>query len=138
MRTLHYNGEYWYERTDGVAMRILDWLVWSGPVYAFLRRSPGAPRSLRDAIADPTPVSLFGHRVTFQWFGVDVRTPWGFLCVHRDRDGRRYAYVSRDATPQGARLWLHGAPSHIERIVRRSGETVEAWRGRLGADERYS
>lgn len=94
METYHWNGEYWYEKTDGVLRRVLRWFIWIGG----------------GSIREPTPVSVLGHRMTFysgrRW---DFRTRRGYLC--RDRDGR--IFWSPDGTTTRATDWYRGAPDDV-------------------------
>lgn len=60
------------------------------------------------------PIGLFGHRLTIQWFGVDVRLRQTYLCLRwRESCGtaRRWRlYLSPNATPWAATRWLVGRP----------------------------
>lgn len=53
----------------------------------------------------PGLYTWFGGRITFQWFGYDIRLRRNYLCWHWHRGGfplRTYTYVSDDATPPDA------------------------------------
>lgn len=134
MRTFHHNGEYWYEQTDGPFARLARWVAWFGGFETWLlaRRRGKIPTTFADLRHHVYPISLFGHRISFQAFGVDVRTPWGFLCLHRDlATGRPYAYISRDATPQNAHAWLLNPPPAVVRSARAVDEDYQYFRKRL-------
>ena len=94
MDTYHWNGEYWYEKTDGVLRRVLRWFIWIGG----------------GSLRKPTPVSVLGHRMTFysgrRW---DFRTRHGYLS--RDRDGS--IFWSPDGTTTKATDWYRGAPDDV-------------------------
>ncbi len=105
MRTLKFNGEYWYEDYTPIWSRIATWVVWVG----------GSRRH-------PTPVSLLGHRVTFYEWGANVRLPGGDLLVvswcgvdprHWWRTKPVSVYISRDGTPASAHTWLIGDPPEL-------------------------
>jgi len=104
MRTLKYNGEFWYEDTTALWARVLTWVFWMG--------GPSGNR---------TPISLFGHFVTFYDWGMDVRTPEGRLVVSwlglsrdiRWRSKPAEVYISKDGTPGRAHIWIVGASREI-------------------------
>lgn len=104
MKTWHYNGEYWYEKNKTLLARIKEWVWWQ----PFKR---------------DTPISLFGHRITFQHFGVQIETPWRErFCLNRERtrEGkwRWYAYLSVDCTPSGATTWLFNPPGEVAEMAK--------------------
>jgi hypothetical protein len=94
MDTYHWNGEYWYEKTDGALRRVLRWFIWIGG----------------GSLRKPTPVSVLGHRITLysgrRW---DFRTSHGYLS--RDRDGS--IFWSPDGTTTRATDWYRGAPDGV-------------------------
>lgn len=99
---LRFAGRFGYRE----AMRRLDpkgplsrarrWLVWIGGWESpeLCRWDRGWPAWRTDA--DPTPVSLLGHLVTFYGWGAELRVAGGHL-VYTRRDG--HLYWSPDATP---------------------------------------
>lgn len=121
MKTKVWNGEYWYIDERPLLMRVRHWVIRIGgwernpkrkakSEWRIVRRS-GLDKRLR--IEDPTPVSLFGHLLTFQWFGVSWRRRKDYVCWNwrqtmGQRPGKGYAYVSRNATPWAAHYWLWG------------------------------
>jgi hypothetical protein len=104
MLTRHWNGEYWYENRATLAQRIKKWFWWQ-------------------PLKDDTPISLFGHRITFQWFGVDLCTRrWGYFCIRwreREPDPKklRAIYISPNATPWAATDWYYGAPYGVRQAA---------------------
>jgi hypothetical protein len=117
MKTVHFNGEYWYEKDLTAWQRLKKWVANKPP-------------------SSWTPLSFFGGRVTFFGFGVDVS--WGadgWLCVHLkgthpdsikdvigrlQRDGMKAfcVFVSRNGTPWAAELWLHNPPEEVAIMAR--------------------
>lgn len=119
MKTYRNNGEYWYADRRSPFQRARMWLIWfggwekaNGTGWALRRRRfPGA----RTTVADPTPVSILGHRLTFFGTWLQVRLPHTYL-VLRYRGGYSggpYAYLSNDGTPSRAHHWLFGAPREV-------------------------
>ena len=121
MKTKVWNGEYWYFDKRPLLMRVRQWLIWVGGwEHGNRRDGHNQWRPFRYSQVDhrwhvksPTPLSFFGHRITFQWFGVDVRRRRDYLCWHWrqrsfDRPGKGYAYLSHNATPWGAHHWFWG------------------------------
>lgn len=105
MITLKWNGEYWYEDRTPLLSRIATWLIWIGGTQT-----------------SPTPISVFGHRVTFYGWGANVRFPSGDLLVISwcGLDPKRWwrskpasVYVSPNGTPDRAHTWLVGAPREV-------------------------
>jgi len=136
LRRVKWNGEYWYRDADAMVKRARRWIVWVGgwerPVRSAdpngmvvsshvwkpcLWRHHGQgvrafPRNLADSL---TPVSLFGHRVTFFGWGFQLRPSHRRSIFMVSRSGVRKGkptkvYVSPDGTPSRATLWLRGAP----------------------------
>jgi hypothetical protein len=103
MRWYKHNGEHWYADDRSLWKRLRQWVVWFGG----WERPNGGGWSFRGG---PTPVSLFGHRLTLHGHWFDVRTPAGYLVV----DVReRTAYVSPNGTPRHAHTWIRGAPHDV-------------------------
>lgn len=114
MRTIKFNGEFWYEDCTPLLARLATWLIWVGG---------GSLRS-------PAPVSLLGHRVTFFGWGAQLRLPGGDLLTVSWpgvdpklawRSKPAAIYVSRDGTPQNAHIWLVGEPHEVREAVRKVG-----------------
>lgn len=130
MKTLKHNGENWYIDTRSAFKRARQWLCWIGGWEKANGAGWTIPRAaikLDGYLESLTPVSLLGHRVTFQWFGVDIRIRGrGILCWHWkqrrfERAGKGYAYFSRNGTPSEATRWFWGwqqyfGTSDIKRI----------------------
>lgn len=124
MKTVRFNGEWWYEDRRSLLTRARQWVIriggWERP-----DRTDGAYRTRWAFRAnwgwrgwrDPFPVSLLGHRVTFQSFGVSIRLGGRYLCWSYRREpgrmygplGTGYCYLSRNGTPWAADHWLWGA-----------------------------
>jgi hypothetical protein len=139
MRTFHHNGEYWYEQTRGPLARLARWVAWFGGVETWIsgrRRGRDEPLFM-PKISDLwrehlTPIALFGHRVTIQWFGVSFASPWGRVCIHREtRDGELRGYISRNGTPSSAHVWLFNPPAAVVRSARGVDEDYQYFRKRL-------
>ena len=92
MRLTRWNGERWYVDNRSIWRHIFEWFVWVG--------------------GHPTPVSLFGHRVTFFGWGVQVQIGGGYL-VRVTRGGWRGMYWSPDGTPTHATVWFSHAPQEV-------------------------
>jgi hypothetical protein len=107
METYHYNGEFWYRDRRSLPGRLRRWLIWvggweqpDGRGGASWRFSiPWTPEQ-RIRLA-PTPVSLFGHRVTFYGWGGNLRLPTGDYLVWSRCDRAWRVYLSPDGTPRG-------------------------------------
>lgn len=124
MRTYHDNGEYWYYKDWTVSHRIRHWFIWlggwekpNGEGWWFRYPSGSWKR--------PYPVSLLGHRVTFQPWGWSVRTRHGYLCYSTEQGHRKF-YTSPDGTPDSAHTWFFGAPSDVV-------QAADEWRQELDA-----
>jgi hypothetical protein len=117
MKTIRFNGEFWYEDTRSLAKRVAEWIVWVGGWSTFRKFSLGF------RLRHLTPVSIVGHRTTFYGHWFDVKTPEGVLVVNLRE---RYAFISRDGTPGRAHLWLYGAPREIREAAERRVARVEA------------
>lgn len=105
MKTLKWNGEFWYEDSTPLWNRIATWLIWIG----------GTGR-------DPSPVLLFGGRLTYYGWGAQLRMPDGDLLVVSWcgvdpskwwRSKPASLYVSPDGTPGRSHTWLIGAPREV-------------------------
>jgi hypothetical protein len=91
MKTYHWNGEYWYQRTDSLLRRILEWFIWNG-----------------GTLRDHYPLSFFGHRITFYGWGWQVRIRHG--CIVYSSRPDRVLYFSPNGTPYRATAWWIGTP----------------------------
>ena len=110
MKTYHFNGENWYCRNWSLLHHIRYWFIWiggwekpNGTGWKFTY----APRKL----SSPCPITLLGHRIVIyglNWFEIRFGKNW--LVFHF---GNRHIYLSPDATPDNARVWLYGAPYEI-------------------------
>src|SRR5947209_14465728 len=119
MKTVEWNGEYWYENRDPLWQRLLCWLVWPG---GWMRTDvAGQRRRFAFRRRDPTPLSLFGHRFTHFSWGWQLRVGHGWLVWsnYRRREPRK-VYWSRDGTPGNATVWFEGAPPEVQAAVRES------------------
>jgi|SRR6188472_2220516 len=129
-KAFRWNGEYWYE-DDGILRRTLDWFAWFGGWQAHSPQRPWSlgRRSLRERLRPSflTPVSFFGHRVTFYGWGWEV-TLWGSKLVK----SKSALYLSPDGTPSSATVWFRGAPAE----VRAAAEVVAEERRRRHEDLR--
>jgi len=107
MKTYEWNGEYWYECTRSIPLRIRRWLVWLG----------GWENSLGKfkIEGDPTPIGLLGHRVEIQRWGITIRSHGGYYCLVWRGDGNsaRRAYFSTNGSPSGATRWFLGTPRSV-------------------------
>lgn len=122
MKTHHFNGEYWYEKSGGVLERVKKWFWWQ-------------------PYKNDTPLSLFGHRITFQYFGVDVSLGTTYFClIYRERpdDPKKLLriYLSPDSTPQSATDWYYGAPLSVQRMAKKRQTPARAAEGKT-EDEPY-
>lgn len=109
-----WNGEYWYE-DEGLARRAVKWVAWFGGWEAHSPKRPwvgmaGRTWTLRERLGMLTPVSLFGHRITFYGWGWQVRLRGGSL-VFSKQEGS--VYFSPDGTPSSATIWFKGAPREV-------------------------
>ena len=96
MTTIEHNGENWYTDKRSIARRCLEW-IWSKPRKAL------------------TPMSFFGHRLTFYGWGADLKTSRGSLVVSRPHghSPNWRAYHSANGTPDQAFTWFFGAPREV-------------------------
>lgn len=110
MNTIKWNGEYWYEDHTPLWNRIATWLLWIGGTWR-----------------DPAPLSLFGHRVTYLSWGLEMRLPGNDLLVvswcgrppaEYFRSKPESVYVSPDGTPGRAHTWIIGAPREVREAAR--------------------
>ncbi len=117
-KALRWNGEYWYE-DEGMLRRALHWLAWFGGWQAHSPRRPWSlgHRSLRERLRPSllTPVTFFGHRVTFYGWGWELRL-WGSKLVK----SKSTLYLSPDGTPSNATVWFRGAPSEVRAAAAKS------------------
>ena len=111
MKTYHRTDEGWYMQDWSLFHRLRDWFIWvggwekanGGGWRIFLKTPSGRLRM------PPTPVSLFGRRITFHRWWVDIRLRKGWLVV-----SKTCAYLSPDATPSAATAWYFGTPPDIK------------------------
>lgn len=116
MRTIRHNGEYWYEDRRSLWLRVRNWFIWIGGWEKTNHRTGEHQWKPVTRWTDPFPLSLFGHRITFQSFGLRIRLGWRYFCwSYRKKPGYMYgpigigyAYLSRDGTPHSAHHWLWG------------------------------
>jgi hypothetical protein len=99
MKTLKFNGEQWYIDERSRWKRVRQWIIWVGGWE--LANGKGWRFSVKTPYGDkirmgPTPVSLFGHRITFYGWGWDIKIPrYGWLVWSRESG----LYVSSNGTP---------------------------------------
>lgn len=120
MRTLRWNGKTWYVDNRSLAKRIRRWFFWIG---GWERANSAGWDFRRDdgSLRDPTPMSFFGHKITYfgGWLQVHLRGRyfvWNWRIPAHGPDpngdgwarGKGYAYLSRNGTPSGAHYWLWG------------------------------
>ena len=118
MKTYHHNGENWYCNTHSLLKRIRLWFVWIGGWEK--ANSSGWKFSIitvrgKRLWRSPTPVALFGHRVVCYNWGIDFRFPRRWLCVHWGAPRGWRIYLSQNATPDKADLWLLGPPFEVRK-----------------------
>ena len=136
MRTVRFNGEYWYEDRRSLWLRLRNWLIWIGGWERTDHKTGKHEWRPVSRWSDPFPLSLFGHRITFQPFGVSVKLPhtrfnWSYRKSGANYGplGVGYAYFSRDGTPRSADHWLWGVEKNYEwSEIRRSMKAQEAER----------
>lgn len=97
MRTMKWNGECWYIDDRSLWKRVRQWLIWiggwekaNGQGWAFT-----IDYGNKTALVAPTPISLFGHAITFFSWGWQVRF-WKRCYLVCSDSG---IYVSSDGTP---------------------------------------
>ena len=127
------NGECQYYDTASLLKRARKWLIWVGgwehpwsrPASPVEQRNHGAnavicgtyfsTRYPDGTRAGPTPISLFGHRLTFYGWGWQVRLFRSYFVWSGYRKGQpARIYISRDGTPprpneRGIRIWPRAA-----------------------------
>ena len=115
MKTYHWNGENWYKRDWSILHRIRCWLIWvggwekaNGAGWAPFIKFINGKRKLRDI----TPISFFGHRITFFGWGGQIRYRGQYLVWTRE-DGYWEIFISPNGTPSRAIMWLRGVPYPI-------------------------
>lgn len=125
LKTLKWNGEYWYEDNRTVWKRLRQWAIWIGGWEVQTEQLTAGAWTLWRG-KEPTPVALLGHRVTWYGHWFQARTPWGVLVVRfaRDERGRmkreiESAYISHNGTPGGAHVWIVGADHHVLDAINR-------------------
>ena len=113
MRTVHWNGEHWYENNEPLWQRFLGWLIWPGGWLRWDRKT-GRHKWARARRWDPTPLSVLGHRFTH--YGRFWQLAWrgGWFVWLRRSDWDCKAYWSPNGTPTSATFWLGGAPKNVE------------------------
>lgn len=121
MRTIHHNGEHWYEDRRSLFKRIRTWFVWFGG----WEKANGAGWQLRrdkpmSGFYGPTPVAILGHRATFfgDWFQVRLRRVYLVVRLRKGYSGGPYAYCSPNGTPSQADTWLFGAPFEVRKAAK--------------------
>lgn len=154
MRSFHWNGEDWYVKDESVAHRLASWLVspsgWRTPEVTHAdvrfdgyRANPVTMRLSRHrwalthrylpherrVLRSVTPLSLFGHRITFFGWGAQIRLRDRSILVFAKgaNDPEWRVYRSWDGTPSGAFVWYHGAtPYEMGRVEDRVRQMQEA------------
>jgi hypothetical protein len=133
MKTLKWNGEYWYEDRTPLLSRLASWFLWVGGTRQH-----------------PTPVSLLGNLVTFYDWGAELRLPDGDWLVvswcgadrnHWWRRKPEALYISPNGTPSKAHTWFIGAPREIaEAAAKKAGRnrTCGAWQPDSSATHRWA
>jgi hypothetical protein len=119
MKTYHHNSEYWYECNWSLFHRVRHWVIWiggwekaNGKGWELFRKY-----GRRWRLVDPTPVSLFGHRVTFLGHGGHIRLPRTYLVW--SRAGHPLCiYLSPDGTTARATTWIYNAPHEVKSKAR--------------------
>lgn len=121
MLIYRWNGERWCRDDMAIWRRVARWFVWLG----------GWDAHGRDAFKHGfSPVSVLGHVVTYFGHWAQAKTPWGYLVVNWRE---RYAFIARDGTPDGAHVWLYGAPTDVVRACDSADAEHERWRARKAA-----
>jgi hypothetical protein len=129
MKTYKHNGEAWFADERSLFKRVRHWIIWVGGLEKVnqagwtLESARLSWRAFHDLpihrrfLDCLTPISLFGHRATLQWFGLDIRVWGAYLCIHwretKYGPARLRIYRSRNATPSAAHLWIRGVPSDV-------------------------
>ena len=115
MKTIQFNGEYWYEEDRSVVGRIARWVLWPGGWETF-RSWP-----LRERIKPDkwTPLSLLGHRITFYGWGVQA---WRWTLTFGEE---KQLYRSVNGTPWAADKWLMGAPPQVRHAAKQKASTTD-------------
>ena len=119
MKTYHWNHEEnrWYMRDWNLFHHLRHWFVWvggwekaNGAGWNFFYRGANGKRRL----LSPTPISLFGHRITFYGWGWQIRVGKRWLVASKAGHPLQ-VYLSPDGTPSGATSWWYGTPHEITR-----------------------
>lgn len=116
MRLHRFNGEHWYVDERPVWRRVLRWAFWPGGWETFSpkrpwRRPGDAGWSLRERLTldKLSPMSLFGHRITYYGWGIQWDSRWGYW-VAVWQPGPLHIYLSANGTPSEAHVWLVRPP----------------------------
>lgn len=114
MKIYRWNGEYWYYDRRTWLKRVRQWFLWIGG----WEQANGAGWKFRTTRGNhrrsPTPIALFGHRITWYGWGGQIRLRRGWLVFTKriHAEGRR-CYISKDGTPSMAVVWYSGAPRDV-------------------------
>lgn len=134
MRTYQVTDERWYADVTPLLKRVRRWVVscaWESPTWTeagytyrwrvwrsvgLAQRARGHRSRLFALYSSLCPLALFGHRVVFHHFGIDISRRRDYLCIHWGHRGKGdwQIYASRNATPSSAHWWLVGAPSEVQ------------------------
>jgi hypothetical protein len=131
MKTIKWNGEFWYVDRRSVWLRLRSWVIWvggwedgaAGGGHRWRLHTSGSGKNYR---MGPTPLSLLGHRVTFLGWGLQIQLRHGYFTwvwhPYRWR-GQRWGrgYISRDGTPNHAHHWLWGYSTRLEQHATKRG-----------------
>jgi hypothetical protein len=140
VKTISFNGEFWYEDNTPLLQRLATWCIWIGGRQRWDRLlgrhvwQSRAWQGLGHAVSGLMPIALFGHRVSIHSHHARVRFGGDYICVTW-RSGSAsvvpYAYISRDGTPQSAHTWLLNPPRALARAARdrASGPVYETREG---------
>ena len=123
MKTIQFNGEYWYEEDRPVWSRVLRWVIWVGGWSTF-RKWPLRERLTPDKL---TPISLLGHRITIQDWGFNVGR-WNVSWKEGYEGGRSWRiYRSANGTPWAADKWVLGAPPQVRHAAQQKATTTDEY-----------
>lgn len=158
MKTYKRNEDNWYADQRSLLKRLRMWFFWIGGLEKVngtgwtLESARLSWRAfhdlplLRRLLDCLTPISLFGHRATLQWFGVDIRCFGAYLCIHwretKYSPAKLRIYRSRNATPSAAHLWIVGVPREVvsaaEQLQREYAEQEAQWEARRAEQQRQA
>lgn len=122
MLTYHWNGECWYLRRWSALHHLRNWLIWiggweepNGEGWSLLFDGWRDTWTRARQWKSPTPVSVFGHRVTWFGWGLNVKLPGGgwLVVVWRTGGAPWRVYLSHNGTPSEAWCWISGAPREV-------------------------